>query len=78
MTIGALITQLIVGVSLMLVGYLLMPKVKTAKPPAVDDLATPTSDANRPIPVPFGRLTIKSPNFIYAGKPLTQQKSVEV
>jgi hypothetical protein len=46
---------------------LLKPKVKKNKPDAVKDLESPTADRSRPIPVPFGTMTIKSPNVLHFG-----------
>ena len=75
MGIALPIIQIILGVALMVVGYLLMPKPKTTKAEAVKDLEAPTADASRPIPVVFGRIIVKSPNFIFVGAPTRRQGS---
>lgn len=54
--------RLLVGVALQVLGYLLAPKPKQQKPPAVSDVDDPTAEAGRPIPVTFGSVTIQSPN----------------
>lgn len=57
-----LLGRLLVGIALQVLGYLLAPKPKQQKPPAVSDLEDPTAEAGRPIPVIFGSVTIQSPN----------------
>lgn len=54
--------RLLVGIALQVLGYLLAPKPKQAKPPSTSDLEDPTAEAGRPIPVIFGSVTIQSPN----------------
>lgn len=56
------LVQLVIGIALSYVAYLLAPKPKAAKPPAVEDLENPTAEAGRPIPVVFGSMTISSLN----------------
>ena len=56
------LVQLLVGVALQILGFLLAPKPKAPKPPSVSDLEEPTAEAGRPIPVVFGSVTISSPN----------------
>lgn len=47
---------------------LLMPKPKAAKSGSVDDLADPTAEAGRELPVPFGTVLIKSANVLWFGE----------
>lgn len=49
------------------ISLLLAPKVKTPKPEAAADLEDPTAEAGRPIPVPFGTLTVKGLNLLFYG-----------
>lgn len=56
--------QLAVGVLMMIVGYMLMPKPKVEKPPSTEDLDNPTAEAGRPIPVIWGSLSVSSPNLL--------------
>jgi len=56
------LVQLVVGVALQVIGYLLAPKPKKEKPPSVDDLEDPTAEAGRPIPVVFGSMEIQGLN----------------
>ena len=60
------VIQLIVGLALNILAYLLMPKPKVEKPPSTEDLSEPTSEAGRPIPVIFGTLTQSGPNLMGA------------
>lgn len=60
------LTQLLIGIVLNIIGYLLMPKPKQPKPPSLEDLKEPTAEAGRPIPVVFGSPTVMSPNLIGA------------
>jgi hypothetical protein len=58
----AFFTQLLVGIALQIIGYLLMPKPPAPKPPTLEDFKDPTAEAGRPIPVVFGSVTLSSPN----------------
>ncbi|AGH31472.1 hypothetical protein LOKG_00036 [Loktanella phage pCB2051-A] len=58
---------LLIGLGLITIGYMLMPKPKAEKPKTVDDLNDPTAEAGRPIPVIFGSMDIKGLNVIYFG-----------
>jgi hypothetical protein len=44
-----------------------MPRPKQPKPPETEDFEGPTADANRPVPVVFGTLTIKGLNVLWYG-----------
>lgn len=57
-------TQLLVGVALMVLAFLIMPKPKQEKPEASRDLENPTAEAGRPIPVVFGTIEVKGGNVI--------------
>ena len=57
-------TQLLVGVALMVLAFLIMPKPKPEKPEASRDLDNPTAEAGRPIPVVFGTLYVKGGNVL--------------
>ena len=61
-----LFLQLIVGLVLMVISYLIMPKPKPDDS-AITEADNPTADAGRPIPVLFGTKTIKSPNCLWFG-----------
>jgi len=56
--------QLVIGVGLSIVGYMLMPKPKQQKPEAMQEQEDPTAEAGKPIPVVFGSITLESPNLI--------------
>lgn len=55
--------NLILGLALMILGYVLMPKPKVAKQ-EITEMEGPTAEAGREIPVLFGDMTIKSPNYL--------------
>lgn len=61
------IAQLLIGIALNVIGYLLMPKPKQPKPPALEDLEMPTQETGRPIPVVFGTITISGLNILWYG-----------
>jgi len=61
------IGQLLVGILLNVLAYLIMPKPKQPKPPSVEDLKDPTAEAGRPIPVVFGSVTIRGLNVLWFG-----------
>jgi hypothetical protein len=44
-----------------------MPKPKSPKPDAVQELEGPTAEAGKQIPVIVGDITLKSPNFNWYG-----------
>ena len=56
--------QLVIGVGLSIVGYMLMPKPKQPKPDAMQEQEDPTAEAGKPIPVIFGSITVESANLI--------------
>lgn len=60
------LVNIVVGVALQVIGYLLMPKPKAEKPIATSDLDEPTSEAGRPIPILFGSMRVTAPNLIGA------------
>lgn len=66
MPIGML-GQLLIGIALSFLGYLLMPKPKPEPPPSMKDYDNPTCEAGRPIPVIFGSIKQKGPNIIWYG-----------
>jgi hypothetical protein len=59
--------QILIAIVLAVVSYMLAPKPKRPKPGPVAEIENPTADAGRPIPVVFGTVTIKGPNFLWYG-----------
>jgi len=59
--------NIIIGLTLMILGYLLQPKPKPQKPSEVTEMEGPTAEAGKPIPVIFGDIWVKSPNFLWWG-----------
>lgn len=70
-----LLGQLALGVTLMVIAYLIMPKPKTPKP-EVRDLENPTADAGRPIPKIYGTKTVKGVNVLWYGEKTTRKYEV--
>lgn len=56
--------QLLIGIALNIVAYLIMPKPKQDQPNEIKDLEDPTAEAGRPVPVVFGSLMVKGLNVI--------------
>ncbi len=59
--------QLIITIVSALLTYLLQPKPERPKPASLKDFNIPTAEEGRPIPVVFGRPTIKGANVIWYG-----------
>lgn len=59
--------QLFVAIAIAVISYALMPKPKTAKPAAAQDLESPTADAAREQNVVFGRVKVKGLNILWYG-----------
>lgn len=60
---------ILLGLALNIVAYLIMPKPKKEKPPAVEtaDMENPTAESGKPIPVVFGTVTMKNLNILWYG-----------
>jgi hypothetical protein len=65
---------ILVAIALQVIAYLITPKPKKEKPPAVKDLEEPTVEAGRPVPVLFGTMTLKSPNILWYGDKWARRK----
>jgi len=57
-----MLLQLLAGVALMILGYLLMPRPPQEKQ-EITEMEGPTAES-REIPWLFGEMTIKAPNFL--------------
>ena len=57
----------LISLAIQIVAYIIMPKPKAPKPEAAQDLQNPTAEAGRPIPVPFGTITVKGVNILWFG-----------
>lgn len=72
------LVQLAIGVALNILAYMLAPKPKEPKPPALQDFEGPTAEAGRPIPVFWGNLTITGLNVIGVFDKKIRKRKVEV
>lgn len=72
-----LLIQLIVGLAISVIGYLIMPKPKSQKSGEVSDLDSPTAEAGRPIPVPFGEMWVTGINCLWFGEKETTSRKVK-
>lgn len=64
------------AVALTAITYLLSPHPKKAQPDSTTDLQDPTTEAGKPIPVPFGTITVKGLNCLWYGDKSFQTKKV--
>lgn len=62
------LVQLVIGVGLSVLAYMLAPKPKAPPPPELDDLQGPTASSGREIPKVYGTKTVKGLNVIYFGE----------
>lgn len=60
----AFLIPLLISLAVSAVSYLIMPKPKAPKPPAVTQADSPTSEAGKPIPVVFGDITVTETNVL--------------
>ena len=60
--------QLLIGLAINIVAYMLIPKPKTPKPEAAKDLDDPVAEAGKPLPVLSGSITVKGLNIMYWGQ----------
>lgn len=58
------LVAMIVSVTLNVVAMVITPRPKAAKPGAVEQAESPTAEANKPIPVLFGKARITETNII--------------
>lgn len=68
--------QILLSIVLSYLAYLLAPKPKQPKPEAATEMENPTADAGRPIPVVFGTMTLKGPNFLWYGDKAVREYEV--
>ena len=71
-----LLIQLAIGVGLQVVGFLLAPKPKQARPDEVRDMDNPTAEEGRPIPVVFGEMEVTGVNIIWFGDKNTRTRRI--
>ncbi len=70
--------QLVIGVALQVIGYLLMPKPKSSRSEEVTDMENPTAEGGRPIPVVFGEIEVTGVNIIFFGEKRTVSRMVKM
>lgn len=66
----------VISLLISVAAYMIMPKPEGPKR-SVDDLKAPTADAGRPVPVPFGTVTIKGPNYLWYGDKMIYTRKVD-
>ncbi len=69
--------QLLIGIALNIIGYLIMPKPKVDQGTETKDLEDPTAEAGKPVPVIWGTLTLKGLNILWYGEKETVQKKMK-
>ncbi len=60
------IVNLLIGLGMMILGYLLMPKPKTPKQ-EIQELEAPSASAGKPVTVVFGDEVIQEMNILWWG-----------
>lgn len=70
------ITQIAIGLGLMVLAYLIMPRPKSPKQ-EFRDLQYPTADAGRPIPIIFGTKNVTAPNVLHHTEKSTRTYKVK-
>lgn len=73
----AFFLNLLLGVALQIVGFLLAPKPKQEKPPEAEDMDDPTAEAGRPVPVVFGTIQVKGMNLLWFGEKVRVDRLVK-
>ena len=65
-----ILTQLLVGVGLQIVGYALSGRQEAEKPkkPSLNQFKEPTADPARIMPIMFGTVVITGPNILWVGE----------
>lgn len=66
-----ILTSILIGFVVQVVGYLLMGQPKSQKTDEVSDLENPTAEAGRAIPVVFGEMEISGLNCLWFGEKST-------
>lgn len=69
--------QLLIGLVLNIVAYLIMPKPKAPQPAETKDLEDPTAEAGRPLPVVFGSVRVKGLNILWFGEKKTVMRPLK-
>ena len=72
----AFFLNLLLALALMVVAYLIMPKIKQEKP-ETKDLDDPTAEAGKPLPVVFGTVTVKGLNVLWFGEKSRKTRKVK-
>ncbi|MER9680854.1 hypothetical protein NKJ23_16180 [Mesorhizobium sp. M0184] len=72
-----LLINLIIGIALQALGYLLMPKSKSEKTDEVTDMDSPTAEGGRPIPVVFGEIEVTGVNIVWFGDKATTTRKIK-
>lgn len=68
--------QLLIGIVLTVVSYLLMPKPKAPKT-EITEAENPTAEAGIPMPVLFGTIETRAPNCIWFGDKYYKKSKVK-
>ena len=71
------IAQLLIGVAINVIAYLIMPKPKAPKPPEIKDGEDPVAEAGMEIPVVFGSMRVQKLNVLWFGEKETVMVTME-
>lgn len=74
----AFLVPLLISLAVSAVAYVITPKPKAPKPPAVQQAENPTAEAGKPIPVIFGTITIQETNVLWSGESTYSEYEIKV
>lgn len=71
------LVQLLIGIALNIIAYLIAPKPKAEQGAETKDLDDPTAEAGKPVPVVWGTMTVKGLNILWFGEKETVMKKMK-
>lgn len=71
------LVQLLIGIALNIIDYLIVSKPKAEQSAETKDLDDPTAEAGKPVPVVWGTMTVKGLNILWFGEKETVMKKMK-
>ncbi|UVK46808.1 hypothetical protein BPNPMPFG_002518 [Mesorhizobium sp. AR07] len=72
-----ILINIVIGIALQAIGYLMLPKPKSEKGAEVTDMDNPTAEGGRPIPVVFGEKEVTGVNILWYGDKETTSREID-